>query len=40
MKNILEGINRLADEEEEISNLEDRVIENNQAEQQKEKGFK
>jgi len=38
IKNTLEGINsRLEDAEERIGNLEDRVMEGNQAEQQKEK---
>ena len=39
--NTLEGINsRLEDAEEQISDLEDRVMESNQAEQQKGKGIK
>ena len=41
MKNILEGINNILDEAgDQISNLEDKVGENNQSEQQKEKNKK
>ena len=39
IKNTLEGINRLANAEEWISDLEDRVMESTQAEQQNEKNF-
>jgi len=37
LKNILEGINRLKEVEEWISDVGDRVMERNQAEQEKEK---
>ena len=40
MKNTLEGINRRLDEAgDRISDLEDKVAENTQSEQQKEKGI-
>lgn len=39
MKNIPGGINRLMDIEESIHNLDDRVMESTQAEEQKEKGI-
>ena len=40
MKNILEGINgKLYETENQISNLEDKVAENTQSEQQREKGM-
>jgi len=37
IKNILEGINSRSEDTEQISELEDRVMESSQAEQQKEK---
>ena len=37
IKNTLEGINSRLEKEEQISNLEDKVMENNQSEQETEK---
>ena len=39
IKNELDGINSRLEEEEQISYLEDRVMENNQAEQMREKNY-